>query len=82
VLGEALAAAREGAQGDPEMVMLSERLGTLHHFVDEFFRGVGLVLEEEEALLHYLLSLSPRETEELRQVLRLALDHPEEGSAK
>jgi DNA-binding transcriptional regulator GbsR (MarR family) len=81
-LGEALAAAREAAQGDPEVAILSERLSTLHRFVDEFFRGVGLVLEEEEALLHYLLRLSPREIEELRQVLRMALDQPEEGAAK
>ena len=80
-LGEALAAAREAAAEDPDIAILSERLTTLHRFVDEFFRGVGLVLEEEEALLHYLLSLSPQDLDELRQVLRLALGRPEQGAA-
>ena len=79
-LGEALATARAAAD-DPEIAVLSERLTTLHRFVDEFFRGVGLVLEEEEALLHYLLSLSAQDLEELRQVLRLALGRPEQGAA-
>lgn len=80
-LGEALAVAREAAAGDEEIAGLSERLTTLHRFVDELFRGVGLVLEEEEALLHYLLSLSPEDLDELRQVLRLALGRPEQGAA-
>lgn len=80
-LGEALATAREAAANDPEIAILSERLATLHRFVDEFFRGVGLVLEEEEALLHYLLSLSSQDLDELRQVLRLALGRPEQGAA-
>ena len=48
----------------PEIGTLRDRLATLHRFVDELFRGVGLVLEEEEALLHYLLSLSPQEIDE------------------
>lgn len=80
-LGEALATARSAAQGDPEIALLSDRLATLHRFVDEFFRGVGLVLEEEEALLHYLLSLSTQDLDELRQVLRLALGRPEQEAA-
>jgi DNA-binding transcriptional regulator GbsR (MarR family) len=81
-LGEALTAARQAAQEDPEVALLSDRLATLHRFVDELFRGIGLVLEEEEALLHYLLSLTPQEMDELRQVLRLALGQPEDGAAK
>lgn len=72
-LGNALAAAQDAAARDPEVVVLRDRLATLHRFVDELFRGVGLVLEEEEALLHYLLSLSPQEIDELREILRLAL---------
>ena len=80
-LGEALSDARQAAREDPDVAILSDRLATLHRFVDEFFRGIGLVLEEEEALLHYLLSLTPQEMDELRQVLRLALGQPEEGAA-
>ena len=72
-LGEALVASRAAADGDPELSGFSDRLGSLHQFVSELFRGVGLVLEEEEALLHYLLSLSPKDLEELREILRLAL---------
>jgi DNA-binding transcriptional regulator GbsR (MarR family) len=81
-LGEALAAARQAAIGNADVAILSDRLANLHRFVDEFFRGIGLVLEEEEALLHYLLSLSAEEMDELRQVLRLALGQPEDGAAK
>jgi len=80
-LGEAAQAAREGAQGDPELAGLSDRLDSLHRFVGELFRGVGLVLEEEEAILHYLLSLSPKDTEELREILRLALGNNDEPAA-
>ena len=58
-LGEALAAARQAAPGNADVAILSDRLAGLHRFVDEFFRGIGLVLEEEEALLHYLLRLTP-----------------------
>lgn len=72
-IGEAAQAARAGAQDDPELARLSDRLDSLHGFVSELFRGVGLVLEEEEALLHYLLSLSPQDLDELREILRLAL---------
>lgn len=78
-LGEALATAREAAQGDAELVGLSDRVENLQRFVGELFRGLGLVLEEEEALLHYLLSLSPQDLDELRQILRLALGRPEAG---
>lgn len=80
-LGEALATARDAAQHDPEIGALRDRLATLHRFVDELFRGVGLVLEEEEALLHYLLSLSPQEIDELRQILRLALGRADQEVA-
>lgn len=80
-LGEALATARDAAEDDPEIGTLRDRLATLHRFVDELFRGVGLVLEEEEALLHYLLSLSPQEIDELRQILRLALGRAEEEAS-
>lgn len=79
-LGEALTKVREAAQEDAELVGLSERLANLHRFVGELFRGVGLVLEEEEALLHYLLSLSPQDLDDLRQILRLALGRPDHGS--
>lgn len=72
-LGEALATARDAAPRDAEMGALSDRLVNLHRFVGEFFRGVGLVLEEDEALLHYLLRLSPEELEELRALLRHAV---------
>ena len=72
-LGEALVASRAAANSDPELVGFSDRLSSLHRFVSELFRGVGLVLEEEEALLHYMLSLSPKDLEELREILRLAL---------
>ena len=72
-LGEALVASRTAADSDPELVGFSDRLSSLHQFVSELFRGVGLVLEEEEALLHYLLSLSPKDLDELREILRLAL---------
>lgn len=72
-LGEALAAARDAAPRDAAMGALSDRLVNLHRFVGEFFRGVGLVLEEDEALLHYLLRLSPEELEELRALLRHAV---------
>lgn len=81
-LGEALAAARQAAPGNADVAILSDRLAGLHRFVDEFFRGIGLVLEEEEALLHYLLRLTPEEMDELRQILRLALGQPEDGAAK
>lgn len=81
-LGEALAAARQAAPGNAEVAVLGDRLAVLHRFVDEFFRGIGLVLEEEEALLHYLLRLTPEEMDELRQILRLALGQPEDGAAK
>lgn len=76
-MGEALATAREAAQGDPALVGLSDRVENLHRFVGELFRGLGLVLEEEEAILHYLLSLSPQDLDELRQILRLALGRPD-----
>ena len=76
-LGEALATARQNAPGDAEMAALSERLTQLHRFVGDFFRGIGLVLEEDEALLHYLLSLSPKELEELRTLLRSAVTETE-----
>lgn len=76
-LGEALATARAAAQGDAELVGLSDRVENLHRFVGELFRGLGLVLEEEEALLHYLLSLSPQDVDELRQILRAALGRPD-----
>ena len=72
-LGEALVASRAAADSDPGLIGFSDRLSSLHQFVSELFRGVGLVLEEEEALLHYLLSLSPKDLEELREILRLAL---------
>lgn len=72
-IGEALVASRSAADNDPELIGLSDRLASLHQFVSELFRGVGLVLEEEEALLHYLLSLSQQDLEELREILRLAL---------
>lgn len=72
-VGQALAAAREAADGDPEMAALSERLGHVHGFIGEFFRGVGLVLDVDEALLRALLSLSPEEEAELRAVLRGAV---------
>ncbi len=80
-LGDALATARDAAEEDPEISTLRDRLATLHRFVDELFRGVGLVLEEEEALLHYLLSLSPQEIDELRQILRLALGRADQEAA-
>lgn len=80
-LGDALATARDAAEDDPEIGTLRDRLATLHRFVDELFRGVGLVLEEEEALLHYLLSLSPQEIDELRQILRLALGRADQEAA-
>ncbi len=76
-LGEALATARAAAQGDAELVGLSDRVENLHRFVGELFRGLGLVLEEEEALLHYLLSLSPQDVDELRQILRAAVGRPD-----
>ena len=76
-LGEALATARQNAPGDAEMADLSEPLTQLHRFVGDFFRGIGLVLEEDEALLHYLLSLSPKELEELRTLLRSAVTETE-----
>jgi DNA-binding transcriptional regulator GbsR (MarR family) len=81
-LGEALATAQQAATTDADMAILRDRLATLHRFVDELFRGIGLVLEEEEALLHYLLSLSAQEMDELRQILRLALGQPAEGAAQ
>jgi DNA-binding transcriptional regulator GbsR (MarR family) len=81
-IGEALATVREAAREDAELTGLSERLANLHRFVGELFRGVGLVLEEEEALLHYLLSLSPQDLDELRQILRLALGRPEHAEGK
>jgi DNA-binding transcriptional regulator GbsR (MarR family) len=80
-LGEALAASRAAAADDPELADFSERLANLHGFVSELFRGVGLVLEEEEALLHYLLSLSPQDLDELREVLRLALGRADDIAA-
>ena len=80
-LGEAAQAARAGAAGDPELAGLSDRLDSLHRFVGELFRGVGLVLEEEEAILHYLLSLAPQDTEELRELLRLALGNNDDAAA-
>jgi DNA-binding transcriptional regulator GbsR (MarR family) len=80
-LGEALEASRVAATQDPELTGFSERLGSLHRFVSELFRGVGLVLEEEEALLHYLLSLSPQDLDELREVLRLALGRADDIAA-
>lgn len=80
-LGEALDASRAAAADDPELMGFSERLGSLHRFVSELFRGVGLVLEEEEALLHYLLSLSPQDLDELREVLRLALGRADDIAA-
>lgn len=76
-LSEALAAARENAPGDAEMGALGERLAQLHRFVGDFFRGIGLVLDEDEALLHYLLRLSPKELEELRTLLRSAVAETE-----
>jgi DNA-binding transcriptional regulator GbsR (MarR family) len=77
-LGEALAQAREAAHDAEELGALSERLANLHNFVGELFRGVGLVLEEDEALLQYLLRLSPQELEELRQLLRVTVKEPEQ----
>lgn len=78
-IGEAARAARAGAHGDPELAGLSDRLDSLHNFVGELFRGVGLVLEEEEAMLHYLLSLTPQDLDELRELLRLALGRGDEA---
>lgn len=80
-LGEALTAARAAVQGDAELAEFSDRLASLHRFVSELFRGVGLVLEEEEALLHYLLSLSPQDLDELREILRLALGRADDIAA-
>ena len=80
-LGEALAAARAAESGGAEMRGLSDRLANLHRFVGDFFRGVGLVLEEDEALLQYLLSLSPEELDQLRALLRSAVGEPERVGA-
>ncbi|MDP9373103.1 MAG: hypothetical protein M3Q65_11765, partial [Chloroflexota bacterium] len=80
-LGGALAAARAAEAGDAEMRGLSDRLANLHRFVGDFFRGVGLVLEEDEALLQYLLSLSPEELDQLRALLRSAVGEPERAGA-
>lgn len=80
-LGEALATSQQAALTDPEFAEFSERIGTLHQFVSELFRGVGLVLEEEEAILHYLLSLSPQDLDELRTILRLALGRADDIAA-
>ncbi len=81
-LGECLAEAEAAASDDPELTSFSERIGSLHRFVSELFRGVGLVLEEEEALLHYLLSLSPQDLDELRAILRLALGRADDIAAQ
>lgn len=81
-LGEALEASRAAAADDPELAGFSDRLANLHRFVSELFRGVGLVLEEEEALLHYLLSLSPQDLDELREILRLALGRADDIAAR
>lgn len=80
-LGEALEASRAVAD-DPELADFSDRLASLHRFVSELFRGIGLVLEEEEALLHYLLSLSPQDLDELREILRLALGRADDIAAR
>jgi len=76
-IGEALDAARAAGRDDAEMDALADRLTNLHRFVGEFFRGVGLVLTEDEALLRYLLMLSPEELDQLRTLLRGALSEPE-----
>jgi len=76
-MGEALNAARAAGRDDAEMDALADRLANLHRFVGEFFRGVGLVLAEDEALLRYLLKLSPEELDQLRTLLRGALSEPE-----
>lgn len=76
-MGEALNAARAAGRNDAEMDALADRLANLHRFVGEFFRGVGLVLAEDEALLRYLLKLSPEELDQLRTLLRGALSEPE-----
>ena len=75
-VGEALRAAQSAAPGDAEMAQFSERLAHLHRFVGEFFRGIDLVLGEDEALLKYLLSLAPEEIEQLRVLLRAAAAEP------
>lgn len=75
-VGEALRVSQAAAAGDPEMAAFVERLAHLHRFIGEFFRGINLVLEEDETLLHYLLSLSPEEIDELRSLLRAAVAQP------
>ena len=72
-IGQALAAAREAAPTDPELAALTERLAGLHGFVSEFFRGVSLVLDVDEALLRALLQVSPEEEAALRALLRSSI---------
>jgi len=72
-IGQALAAAREAAPADPELAALTERLAGLHGFVSEFFRGVSLVLDVDEALLRALLQVSPEEEAALRALLRSSI---------
>ena len=73
-LGASVAAARAAAATDPEMAALSERLAELHGFVGDLFRGVGLALEVDEALLRALLRMSPEEEAALRALLRGAVE--------
>ena len=72
-MGASLGTARTAAPDDPEMAALSERLAGLHGFVGDLFRGVGLALEVDEALLRALLRMSPEEEAALRALLRGAV---------
>ncbi len=73
-MGGSLGVARAAATADPEMAALSERLAELHGFVGDLFRGVGLALEVDEALLRALLRMSPEEEAALRALLRRAVE--------